>query len=339
MVVSTKDFSKNFCAESHNSEESNADRIPNYVPFSTGRTQICSGVVHLLRDLSAPPLAEQLSEIVTVYRKPAVIEGGEEAVGAVYRFPQLSVVLILAIPSFLSPAEFIRFIGTEQLERVERMRLLRDAAPNRYMAILKFNSGLAALDFINQRDERLFSPSEPELCHAVLVSSVEYTTTAPILEPLFDDADFVDAVGDTPALGQLVGNFIEIPTCPVCLERIDSSVTGVMIVVCQHKFHCRCLERWGDGACPVCRFSLKSKDSSLCHKSGRAGCSQCNATTNIWLCLICGHAGCGRYEEGHANGHFCATGHNFALEISTHRVWDYLGDKYIINFIWRIANR
>lgn len=38
----------------------------------------------------------------------------------------------------------------------------------------------------------------------------------------------------------------ELPTCPVCLERMDSAVTGLVTVPCSHTFHCMCLSKWGD---------------------------------------------------------------------------------------------
>jgi hypothetical protein len=38
----------------------------------------------------------------------------------------------------------------------------------------------------------------------------------------------------------------ELPTCPVCLERMDSAVTGLITVPCSHTFHCACLSKWGD---------------------------------------------------------------------------------------------
>ena len=44
------------------------------------------------------------------------------------------------------------------------------------------------------------------------------------------------------------------------------------------------------------------------------------ATENLWLCLICGHVGCGRYINGHAFAHFKQTGHTFSLDMVTQRV-------------------
>jgi BRCA1-associated protein len=49
--------------------------------------------------------------------------------------------------------------------------------------------------------------------------------------------------------------------------------------------------------------------------------------------MICGHIGCGRYQEAHAYDHYMATGHLYALEIDTQRVWDYVGDGYVHRLI------
>lgn len=313
----------------------------NFIPFSTGRAQISSGVIHVLRDLSGPACfagteklvasEEEERESVSVYQLSSTTEHQPSSVGAIYHFNDLSVVLLMAIPVDFSPARLISFVGSTHMEHVGRIRLLRDAAPNRYMALMRFDTSAAADGFVRSHDERAYSPLAPECCHALLVSSVEFTTKASILEPLFDGSDFLGAEGISALQS---GDFIEVPTCPVCLERIDSAATGIMIVVCQHKFHCQCLARWGDGRCPVCRFVLQANSSNgqsaahLSHESGRGSqCSTCGAINHIWLCLICGNAGCGRYNEGHANDHYCQTGHNFALEVATHRVWDYSGDK------------
>ena len=30
----------------------------------------------------------------------------------------------------------------------------------------------------------------------------------------------------------------ELPTCPVCLERLDGSISGLLTTICNHTFHC-----------------------------------------------------------------------------------------------------
>lgn len=71
--------------------------------------------------------------------------------------------------------------------------------------------------------------------------------------------------------------------------------------------------RWADTSCPVCRYCLES-EGHVSH------CTTCNAAADLWICLICGHIGCGRYRSGHANGHWKDTNHCYALELETQRV-------------------
>lgn len=51
------------------------------------------------------------------------------------------------------------------------------------------------------------------------------------------------------------------------------------------------------------------------------------------MCLICGHVGCGRFSGRHAYAHFEETGHTFAYELDSQRVWDYAGDQYVHRLI------
>lgn len=133
---------------------------------------------------------------------------------------------------------------------------------------------------------------------------------------------------------------VELPTCPICLERMDVTVSGVLTILCHHTFHCACLAKWGDSSCPVCRYvqrppriesstaaGLVSSDDS--HNT----CHQCGSRQRLWICLICGHIGCGRYQQGHAVSHYRESQHLFALELETHRVWDYAGDGYVHRLI------
>ena len=168
----------------------------------------------------------------------------------------------------------------------------------------------------------------------------------------------------TPTKGQ--SEVYELPTCPVCLERMDSAVTGLVTVPCSHTFHCQCLSKWGDSRycsalyvwnvpslslcrehrCPVCRYSQalltshpRSSNSvrnipfSGSRSSSLSKCSSCDSTTNLWICLICGNVGCGRYGRAHAHQHYTQTTHLYALELETQRVWDYAGDGYVHRLI------
>ena len=129
----------------------------------------------------------------------------------------------------------------------------------------------------------------------------------------------------------LVVPLVEVPSCPICLERLDSSASGMLTTICDHTFHCTCLARWSNLNCPVCRYTLAAESASSA--SAAACCEQCGTAGENWICLICGHVGCGRAVRGHALAHFSETGHSYTLELSTQRVWDYVMDSYVHRLI------
>jgi BRCA1-associated protein len=136
-------------------------------------------------------------------------------------------------------------------------------------------------------------------------------------------------------------NLVELPTCPVCLDRMDDT-TGLMTIPCQHVFHCSCLQNWKGSGCPVCRHTNPSQTTSYDPSNPYAKpfgspvsnlCSVCDSTSDLWICLICGVVGCGRYKGGHAKDHWKETAHSFALELETQHVWDYAGDMWVHRLI------
>ena len=85
---------------------------------------------------------------------------------------------------------------------------------------------------------------------------------------------------------------------------------------------------WADQDCRACRnFSLFEREAE------ELKCQSCDNTENLWLCLICGNIGCGRYQSRHAVTHFDVTQHTFTIELNSQRIWNYRGDFYVHRLI------
>ncbi|AES68230.2 zinc finger, C3HC4 type (RING finger) protein [Medicago truncatula] len=108
-------------------------------------------------------------------------------------------------------------------------------------------------------------------------------------------------------------------------ERLDQDTSGILTTICNHSFHCSCISKWADSSCPVCRYCQQQAENSICFV--------CQTTENLWICVICGFVGCGRYKGGHAIIHWKETQHCYSLEVETKRVWDYVGDNYVHRLI------
>lgn len=59
---------------------------------------------------------------------------------------------------------------------------------------------------------------------------------------------------------------------------------------------------------------------------------------DLWICLICGVVGCGRYANGHAYGHFTTTSHTYSMQLGGNCVWDYAGDNYVHRLVQNKAD-
>jgi BRCA1-associated protein len=233
------------------------------------------------------------------------------------------ILLILGIPKYLLVKDFLKLIQ-KFTSKCIYLREIQDSIENRRMILLKFQDESSSVSFYEEFNGKKFNSFEPEVCSIAYVNDIVVEESETIaeefnLKKMMQDITFVKNIV-TPA------SSIELPTCVVCLERLDSSITGLFTTLCLHTFHCNCIMRWGDSACPVCRFSSAAQSSDYC-------CSSCDSHENLWICLICGNVGCGRYFNRHAFEHFSETEHRYAMEAESQRVWDYSGDNYVHRII------
>ena len=321
------------------------------------------GIVHLYRDAQETPGLYQkdggISNIDLWNGSAAAKPLHSASKNKPPRNEDCTLLSILAVPSYLTPKDFLAYIGPDTRSAVSHFRMIRTSRLNRYMVLMKFKDGRFARQWQHDWNGKVFNSMEPETCHVVFVKSVEVlrnqelgsaTVTASTSGTSTRDPTLRTSVNatnkpvapPTPAL-------VELPTCPVCLERMDES-TGLLTILCQHVFHCTCLEKWSGGGCPVCRYShddFSTSSSRVPKKKFHAArgeyeiddedpnleCAECRITQSLWQCLICGYVGCGRYAGKHAYTHYERTSHTFSLDLETQRVWDYDRDVYVHRII------
>ena len=210
------------------------------------------------------------------------------------------------------------------------------------LALLRLDSPRAAAEARRDLDARPFSSLEPDvLCRIVPVRHVEVdeggrsrargaTGAEGAEERGGDDGDGDGDDGKKKTTARAAPlpppnrppppGTTELPPCPVCLERLDDHISGVVTTVCNHVFHADCLQRWAGASCPVCRYAgggaaasssspaaflgalsnlpgasaaaIAANAAALADassSSSQSRCSTCSATHDLWICLICGH--------------------------------------------------
>ncbi|KAI5242272.1 zf-UBP-domain-containing protein [Aureobasidium subglaciale] len=302
-----------------------------YVPSAPKATDVGWGVVHLYRDS----------------QETAALEDKQVKDDPTFDPQQCTTLCILAVPSWMMPSDLLGFVGDQAREEVSHFRLIRTGRANKYMVLMKFRQAKKAREWQKLWNGKLFSAMEPENCHVVFIKSVEFLTPESAIadpatfpqnnqDPFTKSSTTLSVKPHAPPTPSLV----ELPTCPVCLERMDET-TGLLTILCQHVFHCACLEKWRGSGCPVCRYTQSPSFTFPYPRPGHPdveaeaepACTVCAATTNLWICLICGNTGCGRYDSAHAFAHWEATSHCYAMDINSQHVWDYAGDGYVHRLI------
>ncbi|KAK4987308.1 hypothetical protein LTR50_004734 [Elasticomyces elasticus] len=316
-----------------------------YVPSDTKTTDVGWGIVHLYRDSQETAGLEDDSTVT-----PRNSHGQQES--GSFDIEDCTTLCIVAVPLFWLPSDLLSFVGPDARENVSHFRLIRTERTNKYMVLMKFRHAKKAKAWQRAWNGRLFAMDQSENCHVVFVKSVEFLTPNDKTRDVssfphntndpFTLAAHTSTSQSSKPLAPPTPSLVELPTCPVCLERMDET-TGLLTILCQHVFHCACLEKWRGSGCPVCRYTQSpsftfpfprpSNSQSHGHEDQEPACSVCATNSNLWICLICGNTGCGRYDEKHAFEHYEQTSHCYAMDITSQHVWDYAGDGYVHRLI------
>jgi len=211
-------------------------------------------------------------------------------------------ICMIGVPAKHKTRDLLQFTAPCHSE-LEMMRFIQyQDVPNQYMVLLRFRCQAAADEFYQAFNGALYNNIEPEVCSLIYISKVES----------YKESEYYP-----------LSNHTELPVCSICLERMDESISTVLTILCNHAFHSQCLSQWEDASCPVCRYVQTPE------LVAEQRCSECQSSEDLWICLVCGYVGCGRYVGGHSHAHFLETEHSYTMELDKNRVWDYVGDNFV----------
>ncbi|KAL3942902.1 MAG: hypothetical protein SGBAC_002974 [Bacillariaceae sp.] len=340
-------------ASAQNSEEKNNDD-------GTDHSRDCFVAISSSVELSInPQAATELSSIAAVFVPPLLVESllqtyaatttiGTDATrkpqneGSSYWIPnehtsQIAEALLPSIHSSLTNARIRGII-------LNNSTLSSDDDINAPSAILLLGiTSITMADVLEIANGESMASDKTAVLKILPIASIQFTSTPDLKEGVEEEK-----MSEPEKLP------LAIPSCPVCLHRIDAIRLGLpsprVDQVCssycappdfdsansQFKPNCHrqaYLDPWPLPAkCKVCQVIQKYWNQNGYHhrhdESNDLFCGGCGMHKTLWVCLTCSFVGCGRYTNKHSVDHFQTTNHPFALELATLRIWDYTHGEY-----------
>ncbi|KAK6127986.1 hypothetical protein DH2020_038288 [Rehmannia glutinosa] len=257
-----------------------------------------SATAQALHFSSGNPRIEEIRGVVHLYHDDVASSSAQLPVD---RKPLISV---LGVPNHMTYADFCQFCGSF-IHHILEMRIVRtEGLEDRYSILIRLDDQNSADSFYKHFNGKRFSSLEEETCRMFFTVDIQYTGS-------------IEHSQSSPA------SSTEQPSCPRDWTKIQvefllqSAITPFTALAFLDGLIL--LARW------VCRYCQQQPEKSICYV--------CQTLENLWMCVICGFVGCGRYKEGHAISHWKETQHCYSLELETQRVWDYAGDNYVHRLI------
>lgn len=115
-----------------------------FIPSDLKDTDVGWGVVHLYRDgQDTPGLYDE-------------VDGASKD----FNEEDCTTLCILAVPSYMTPSDFLGFMGEQTREEVSHFRLIRTSRANKYMVLMKFREAKKARAWRKEWDGKAFNSME-----------------------------------------------------------------------------------------------------------------------------------------------------------------------------------
>ena len=131
-----------------------------YEPCDPDQVELGWGVVRLYRDSE---------EIPGLYDEPTApkhskagrsLSRKETNKQPAFRDEDCTTLCILAVPSYLTPSDFLGFVGEKTRDVVSHFRMIRTERGNRYMVLMKFRNGKSARQWRREWNGKAFDGME-----------------------------------------------------------------------------------------------------------------------------------------------------------------------------------
>ena len=131
-----------------------------YEPCDPDQEEVGWGVVRLYRDFEETPGLYDEST-TPKHSKPGRSQyRREKNEKPAFRDEDCTTLCILAVPSYLTPSDFLGFVGEKTRDVVSHFRMVRTERGNRYMVLMKFRNGNSAREWRREWNGKAFDGME-----------------------------------------------------------------------------------------------------------------------------------------------------------------------------------
>ncbi|OAF68835.1 hypothetical protein A3Q56_03426 [Intoshia linei] len=139
------------------------------------------------------------------------------------KLENIKTLCMIEIPTTFTIHNLLYFLRCEN-NHIESVTVLSDSLPESYMVLLTFENVKYMKSFYKKNNTQDLNGFIVAKCQLIFISKID----------IYRKSDE----------SQSLLNFVEFPTCPVCLEKWKNDT--ILRIICNHTFHSNCLRKWKD---------------------------------------------------------------------------------------------